>query len=277
MNTRNIVKTIRGQRTVDGAGVHLVRVLGRADVQDIDPFLMLDAFDSTNPADYIKGFPLHPHRGIETFTYLVSGEMDHRDTLGNSGRIMGGQAQWMNSGSGILHEEMPVATDRLWGFQIWINLPKDSKMCTPTYHDITRADMPHVEEEGVTVRVVAGNYKETQGPGGQYVQPTVLDITMKPDSEFSMQVPSSDTLFIYMMQGDCAFGLPPQNIELHTVAVFGPGEELVAKTGGEEARFMLFSGAPLHEPIAWAGPIVMNDQRELEEAFRELEEGTFIK
>jgi len=277
MRTRNITKIIHGQKTVDGAGVHLVRVLGHEDVTDIDPFLMLDAFDSTNPQDYIKGFPLHPHRGIETFTYLVEGAIDHRDTLGNSGRIMGGQAQWMNAGRGILHEEMPVATDRLLGFQVWINLPKDSKMSEPSYHDIVEGDMPHIEEQGALVRVVAGNYKGNRGAGGQFVQPMVLDVTMKPGAEFSMPIPSSDTLFIYMMQGSCAFGQPSKDAALHTVAVFGPGDELFAKTDKEEARFILFSGTPLKEPVAWAGPIVMNEQRELEEAFRELEEGTFIK
>ncbi len=277
MKPRPVKRIVEGMRTSDGAGVCLYRVFAHETVKETDPFLLLDTFDSTNPADYIKGFPLHPHRGIETFTYLISGEIDHKDTLGNAGRILGGQAQWMNSGGGIRHEEMPVASERLFGFQLWINLPKAHKMTDPTYHDIHEKDMPVVEENGSTVRVVAGRYKNVVGPQGQFVQPTVLDVTLKPEAVFSLSVPESETLFVYLMEGSGEFGTQSQTVEQRTAVVFGDGELLNVKAGPGGVRFALFAGKPLHEPIAWGGPIVMNTEEELETAFRELRNGTFIK
>ncbi len=277
MKARNITRTVAGKRAVDGAGVRLVRVLGHADVQDSDPFLMLDAFDSTNPSDYIRGFPLHPHRGIETFTYLIDGEIAHRDTLGSGGVIRGGQAQWMNAGSGIQHEEMPRPTERLWGLQLWINLPRAHKMTAPTYRDLRREDMPTVTENGVTVRVAAGTYGALEGPQGAFVQPLILDVTLAPGAAFTLSVPEGDTLIVYTLEGKCGFGEPSRALDERVAAFFGPGEGLAARAGDTGARFMVLSGAPLKEPVAWGGPVVMNTREELDRAFRELDEGTFVK
>ncbi len=277
MKVRNVAKTISGKSTVDGAGVKLVRVLGHRDVEYIDPFLMLDVFDSNDPEDYIKGFPLHPHRGIETFTYLISGRIDHKDTLGNSGVIRGGEGQWMNSGNGILHEEMPQVAERLFGFQLWINLPKAHKMTTPTYGDLNIENMPIVLDEGNSVRVVAGSYKNKKGPEGEFVKPTVLDVTLKPDGEFSFTLPEHHTLFVYVLIGSGIFGSLAEVVEERTSAIFDSGDSFHSKAGKAGVRFILFSGEPLKEPIAWAGPIVMNTREELQIAFEELNEGTFIK
>ncbi len=277
MDVRNVKKVIKGYQTVDGAGVQLVRVLGHADVKDIDPFLMLDAFDSQDPNEYVLGFPMHPHRGIETLTYLIDGKIDHRDTLGNSGRIQGGEAQWMTSGSGILHEEMPAISDRLFGLQLWINLPREHKMTEPAYHDINTEDMPRVEKNGVTVRVVAGNYGDSTGAKGNFVQPLILDISLIPGAKFSIPIPDSHTLFTYVLEGDGFFGNDDSMIPRRTAVIFGNGGTFQVKAGTQDLRFMLFSGIPLDEPVAWAGPIVMNTRQELEKAFSELDEGIFIK
>lgn len=181
MKYRTIKSDVTGHPAIDGAGVHLVRVLGSPTVRSFDPFLMLDAFDSRNPADYIKGFPMHPHRGIETFTYLIQGEIDHKDSLGNSGKILDGCCQWMTAGSGILHQEMPQASDRILGLQLWINLPRKDKMVEPKYRDITVDMVPKVEEEAGTVAVVAGRYKNVEGATkGDYVDVRFLDMTLKP-------------------------------------------------------------------------------------------------
>ncbi len=274
---RTVRRIVEGSWTRDGAGVRLHRIFANDTAFETDPFLLLDTFDSTNPADYVKGFPLHPHRGIETYTYLISGEIDHKDTLGNAGRILGGQAQWMNSGSGIRHEEMPVTSPRLFGFQLWINLPKKHKMSKPTYHDIHTEDMPVVEENGITIRIVAGKYGKTVGPQGDYVQPLVFDITMKPDVEWELQISENDTLFTYMLEGDASFGEPLKPVQYQTAAIFSEGHILQVRSESQGSRFALFSGKPLKEPIAWGGPIVMNTRKELETAFRELDEGTFIK
>ena len=276
VKTRNILKTIKGHETYDGAGVKLVRVLGYGDVKDIDPFLMLDAFDSEDPADYIKGFPLHPHRGIETFTYLIHGKMNHKDTIGNAGAIRAGEAQWMNSGSGIKHEEMPIPSDRLFGLQLWINLPKAHKMASPTYYDIHAEDMPTIKENGVSIRVVAGDYGKEKGPQGTFVKPLILDVSIASGKDFILSTPENDTLFIYILEGNGSFGDPPKEGTPRTAFIFDKGDQFKAHAN-EDVRFILFSGTPLHEPIAWAGPIVMNTKEELNMAFRELELGTFIK
>lgn len=278
MKIRNIIKTIKGNFTIDGAGVHLIRVLGPNDVEDIDPFLMLDAFDSKNPEDYIKGFPMHPHRGIETITYLIKGKIDHKDSLGNGGTIHEGESQWMTSGKGILHEEMPKVSDRLFGLQIWLNIPQKDKMSEPRYFDITKDMIKSIDIPEGNVKVISGKYKDIEGVKTHHVQATIFDITLKPEKEIEIAIDEDKTLFIYIFEGDGYFGKSENNyVENRTVAIFGEGDTFYGKAEKDGLRFMLFAGKPLKEPIAWGGPIVMNTDEELTIAFDELRKGTFIK
>jgi len=272
---RKVIQTVTGTPAIDGAGVHLTRVLGQSTVYQFDPFLMLDAFDSTNPDDYIAGFPMHPHRGIETLTYLIKGRIDHEDSLGNKGTIHGGASQWMTGGSGILHQEMPQPTEHLLGLQLWINLPKKEKMTEPKYFDITPDMVKSIEEEQASIRVIAGKYKQHQGAKGHHIDTTVLDITVKPDSVFSMPTDPEATLFIYILDGKGIFD--DKTIPRKTAVLFSRDDEFSVKAGQEGIRFILFTALPLGEPIVWGGPIVMNTRKELLEAFRELSEGTFIR
>lgn len=276
---RTVRKIVSGKATVDGAGVHLVRVLGYHDTRDFDPFLMLDAFDSTNPDDYTRGFPWHPHRGIETVTYLVSGDIEHGDSLGNQGSIRDGDCQWMTAGSGIIHREMPKASPRMLGAQLWINLPAKDKMADPHYGDIRQADIPVVNVDGVQVRIVAGTYRGTPGAfEGRYVKATYLDVTVSPDHEWTCGSDPEETLFVYIMQGSGVFGPEgSEPIDARQAVLFSAGSSFRVRAGGNGTRFLLLSGKPLGEPIAWGGPIVMNTREELNEAFRELEQGTFIR
>ena len=278
MKIRQIKRTVKGRPTVDGAGVKLIRVLGHDDVRDIDPFLMMDAFDSDRSEDYIKGFPMHPHRGIETVTYLVKGQIDHEDSLGNVGSISEGESQWMTAGSGILHQEMPQASDRMFGLQMWLNLPKKDKMTAPTYFDI-KGDMIGVREiEQGTVRVIAGKYEDTMGVEPKFVKVTMMDVTLHSEAKLELPVDEESNLFIYLVEGSGNFDTEShQLLEKRTAAIFGSGDTLQVKAGLEGVRFMVFYGQPLRESIAWAGPIVMNTNEELDEAFRELRNDTFIK
>jgi quercetin 2,3-dioxygenase len=287
MSKRKCAQIVRGQHAVDGAGVHLRRVLGLSTVKDFDPFLMLDGFDSTNPRDYIKGFPWHPHRGIETVTYLLLGEIEHGDSLGNSGVIRDLQCQWMTAGSGIIHQEMPKATDRLLGCQLWVNLPKKEKMTQPAYRDIRRQDVSEVKEEKATVRVLSGNYHEQHGAvKGEHVKVQYLDVSLEPGSVWNYKETSNDqTLFLYLIEGTLAADDALVNFEEKTCAMLmSPSsenisdfDEVTVRAGAEGARFFLIAGKPLKEPVAWGGPIVMNTEEELDEAFRELDNKTFIK
>lgn len=281
---RPIKKIITGQRTVDGAGVSLVRVLGYHDAKDIDPFLMLDAFDSTNPADYTKGFPWHPHRGIETITYLIAGDIEHGDSLGNQGSILDGDCQWMTAGSGIIHQEMPKASPRMLGAQVWLNLPASAKMTDPSYGDIRQSDIPVISEAGATVHVVAGHYQGKPGAfQGKYVPATYLDVELAAGSEWSFQNDPDNTLLIYIFEGQAIFDsaqsvdTSSDLVDARQALLFGPGDTFWAKAGKNGIRFILLSGKPLKEPIAWGGPIVMNTREELNLAFQELDKGTFIK
>lgn len=274
---REVKETVTGSPTVDGAGVHLVRVLGPDTVYRFDPFLMLDAFDSTYPLDYIKGFPMHPHRGIETFTYLMKGRIDHEDTLGNKGTIHSGQAQWMTGGSGIMHQEMPQATDHLLGLQFWINLPAKDKMTEPKYFNITTDMVKEFNEGGAKVRVIAGKYKDHQGAKGHHLPATVLDITVDGEKDFSMESDPVNTLFVYIVEGSGSFGSNKQLIPRKTAILLEKGDEFYVKAGEEGIRFILATAPPLGEPVAWGGPIVMNTRDEIRKAFDELAEGTFIK
>lgn len=275
---RDIKEVVTGHKAVDGAGVHLVRVLGSWTVKNFDPFLMLDAFDSRNPQDYIKGFPLHPHRGIETFTYLIQGEIDHKDSLGNHGRILDGCCQWMTAGGGILHQEMPKATERILGLQLWINLPRKYKMAHPKYRDIRPDMVPKIKEDSATVAVVTGEYNEVQGATrGEYVDVNFWDLTIKPNKTWQAVTNPHETMFAYIIEGACAFAENGELLPAKRAVLLSAGKNVRILTGSEGARLVLVSGSPLHEPVAWGGPIVMNTKEELQHAFRELEEGSFIK
>jgi redox-sensitive bicupin YhaK (pirin superfamily) len=278
MEIRKVKRTVRGEIQYDGAGVKLVRVVGRADTEDFDPFLMLDAFDADDPADYIKGFPWHPHRGIETVTYLIKGEIEHGDSLGNKGIIGDGDCQWMTAGGGILHQEMPQASERMLGAQLWVNLPKADKMTDPQYRDITKEMIPVSEEDGATVRVISGKYKDIAGAiEGDYVKVLYLDVKLKPGSQWVLRTEKDDTLFIYTVFGSGSFSEKGEEYGNRQAILFGKGEELYVKAGEDGLRFFLYSGKPLKEPIAWGGPIVMNTREELIKAFDQLDKGTFIK
>lgn len=282
--SRHIKRIVTGERAVDGAGVSLVRVFGHTDTADFDPFLLLDAFDSTNPDDYTKGFPWHPHRGIETITYLIKGDIEHGDSLGNEGSILDGECQWMTAGSGIIHQEMPKAAERMLGAQVWLNLPAKDKMTRPSYGDIKCDDVPVVKEEGAVIRVIAGEYQGTKGAfAGKYVEATYLDVELAAGQEWSFKNSAENTLFIYIFSGSAIFEKPEstrnaQNLiaEKHAV-LFDQGSTFWAKAGKEGIRFVLLTAKPLQEPIAWGGPIVMNTREELQLAFSELKNDTFIK
>lgn len=276
--TRQIRKTVVGTSQVDGAGVRLVRVLGPATTKEFDPFLMLDAFDSRNPADYIKGFPWHPHRGIETVTYLIAGDVEHGDSLGNKGHILDGGCQWMTAGSGIIHQEMPQASPRMLGLQLWVNLPRKDKWARPQYRDITAERIPKVREAGGTVGVISGAYGNARGATqGDYVKALLLDVALEPDVVWRLPVDRQSTLFIYVVDGAGLFDDPATRVESHRAVLFGEGDEFVVKAGAKGMGFVLFAGRPLREPIAWGGPIVMNTQEELDQAFAEIDAGTFIR
>ena len=277
--TRKIRQIVTGSHQVDGAGVKLVRVIGRADVEEFDPFLMLDAFDSRNPADYIKGFPWHPHRGIETVTYLIAGDIEHGDSLGNKGHILDGGCQWMTAGSGIIHQEMPQPAGRMLGIQLWLNLPRKDKWTRPQYRDITAALIPKVQEESGTVGVISGVYGNAQGATrGDYVQALLLDVALKPGAGWRLPVDSASTLFIYIVEGGGFFDAASSTrVESRRAVLFGEGDEFAVQAGPEGIRFLLFAGRPLREPIAWGGPIVMNTQEELQQAFADMDNGVFIR
>lgn len=278
MATRSIDKIVGGAVQFDGAGVKLVRVIGHSDVEDFDPFLMLDAFDSKNPQDYVKGFPWHPHRGIETVTYLIHGDIEHGDSLGNVGSILDGGCQWMTAGSGIIHQEMPQASEQILGAQLWINLPSKDKMTTPTYRDITADMVPVVVDEHSAVRIVSGRYREKVGPvQGEYVKTLYLDVELQPNADWRMRIDPEATLFCYLVRGSGTFDDSGETVPSHRAVLLKDGDEMVVAASSEGLRFLLISGRPLREPIAWGGPIVMNTRAELRHAFKELDEGTFIK
>ncbi len=275
---RKVSRVVEGSAQQDGAGVKLVRVLGRPTVKDFDPFLMLDAFDSANPADYIKGFPWHPHRGIETVTYLINGDVEHGDSLGNKGSIKDGCCQWMTAGGGIIHQEMPKASPRMLGVQLWINLPKKDKMMHPAYRDIQSDDIPMVEDETSQVRIISGVYRGISGPlQGGAIKTLYLDVDLKPDAKWAIETDEKATLFVYIISGAAAFGANGEFLPAKRAVLMSEGKNISAYASKEGVRFLLLSARPLKEPVAWGGPIVMNSEEELIEAFSELEKGTFIK
>ena len=273
MQERRVVKVIQGQNAVDGAGVHLVRVLGGSTVVDFDPFLMLDSFDSTNPDDYIKGFPMHPHRGIETITYLASGRTD---SLGNSGTIEDGGTQWMTAGSGILHEEMPQPAQRMLGLQVWLNLPQNEKMTEPKYFDIPSKDVGVVAKEDYTVRIVSGEFDGREGVKPHHIQAWVFDVSLNPGAEIEIPTKPDETVFVFLLEGDVE--ILGDHYQEKSAILFGSGDHIKVRAKDQgESRFMFFQAAPLREPVAWGGPIVMNTRAELQLAFDELRAGTFLK
>lgn len=277
MSTREVKKIVKGYATEDGAGVKLIRVLGHDDIQDIDPFLLLDAFGSENPEDYIKGFPMHPHRGIETITYLLDGKVVHEDSLGNGGTLVGGELQWMTAGRGILHEEMPKATKLLDGLQFWLNLPQKDKMTEPAYFSITPDMVKDIEIECGKVKLISGEFQGEKGVDPKYVKATMMDITLNPNAVYELPVPPELNSFVYILEGAAEFGTKKMVGEKYSAVIFDQGDSICIHALDTGIRFVFLAGQPLNESIAWGGPVVMNTEEELQEAFRELREGTFVK
>lgn len=272
---RKVVQKVKGYLTQDGAGVNLVRVLGHETIEQYDPILMLDSFDSRNPDDYTAGFPIHPHRGIETISYVSSGKMMHRDSLGHSDTIEDGEVQWMTAGSGILHEEMLPASERVLGVQLWLNLPAKDKMATPQYHSLKRKDIEEIPFDGGTIRLLAGKYKYKSGFLGQYLPLDYYDIHLNDNSEISIDTDEKRSVLLFTLVGEIIIG--DTLIEEKTAAKLSDGDKVIIQSGSEGAQVLLISSVPLGEPIAWGGPIVMNTQDELQQAFDELRNGTFIR
>ncbi|AWI03053.1 pirin family protein [Clostridium drakei] len=281
---RKVIKITKGQPAVDGAGVKMVRVFGYNDTKDYDPFLMLDAFDSDKSEDYIKGFPWHPHRGIETITYLINGNIEHGDSLGNSGSILDGDCQWMTAGSGIIHQEMPKASRRMLGAQLWLNLPAKDKMTEPSYGDIKAENIPIINENGTKVHIIAGDYQGHKGAfQGKYIKATYLDVELPANQEWNFVNDSENTLFVYIFNGKAIFD-PNKSIENSKdlidekqAVLFSHDDKFWIKAADHPVRFILLSAKPLKEAIAWGGPIVMNTKEELSSSFLELDNNTFIK
>ena len=299
METRKIKKVFKSQSVLEGAGVHLKRAMGNKEVPQFDPFLLLDDFRSDHPSDYLRGFPWHPHRGIETITYVLKGTVEHKDGMGNSGFISPGDIQWMTAGSGIIHQEMPKGdkAGAMYGFQLWANLPASRKMMDPRYQEVKQSDIPEIVlENGTKIKLVCGSYKNINGPVKDIVvDPEYLDITIPAHSEFIHTTKRGYTVFAYVIdgQGYLSRERTPFSYEEDgenyfditrepyasngTLVLFDDGDEISVQTEDQTVRFLLISGKPVGEPIAWYGPVVMNTQKELEIAFREYQNNTFIK
>lgn len=266
---------VRGEPAIDGAGVKLIRVLGRNTVVDFDPFLMLDSFDSQDPDDYIRGFPMHPHRGIETLTYLVKGEIDHEDSLGNKGIIVDGSAQWMTAGSGIMHQEMPMPADRMLGIQLWINLPSGEKLTIPKYFDIEEADISKGEFEFGVLRVISGEIMGIKGLKPNHLEIDFYDIELFENKIIEVPKISGKNAFIFLLEGDVE--IDGEKYFEKSALLLSDITSVKIKALNAKSRMLFIQGPPVKEPIAWGGPIVMNTQAELQEAYRDLRENTFIK
>ncbi|HKL84700.1 MAG TPA: pirin family protein [Treponemataceae bacterium] len=265
----------RGFDGVDGAGVSLVRVLNQETIKKLDPFLMLDIFDSNNYEDYIAGFPMHPHRGIETITYLLAGEIDHEDSIGNKGRILPGGTQWMTAGSGIMHQEMPQKSDNMIGFQLWLNMPQKDKMSAPAYHELNKEQLPVYEEDGLNVRVISGEFKGVEGGiKPDYVRPQIYFIEADEGKAFTKTCKPKDTAFIFIFRGSVRIG--DEVVDLKNGVLFAQGDEIEIHAD-TDAKFMYIEGEKINETVSWGGPIVMNTKEELNLAFEELRNGTFLK
>ncbi len=272
---RVVTAVIAAQRARDGAGVALSRSLGSRALPMLDPFLMLDEIRSDRAGDYIAGFPNHPHRGFETVTYMIDGAMEHRDSVGNQGLLRGGSIQWMTAGKGIIHSEMPQQHEGLlWGFQLWVNLPKRLKMSAPRYQDIPAQDVPEVSGHGAAVRVAAGEAFGATGPvGGIVVAPTMLDVTVPANGTFSHELPASQAAFAYVFDGGLSIGPERTQVPRGHLAVLGQGAALVARAGGAGGRMLLLAADPIAEPVARRGPFVMNTEAELDQAYDDYRSG----
>jgi len=281
-STRPVVDVYRSRPTIEGAGVHLRRGFGFGQEHVFDPFLMLDDFRGDDPAQYRAGFPWHPHRGIETITYVIDGEVEHADSMGSAGRIGPGDVQWMTAGSGIVHQEMPEgdASGRMGGFQLWANLPASHKMIPPHYCGVESDTIPELDTPDAHVRVICGRVGETIGPVRDIrIEPEYLDVAVRPGATWTHPASLGHTVFAYLFEGAACFG--PEGLETcadnGAVVLLGDGDLVSATAGPEGARFLLISGKPLGESIAWGGPIVMNTPEELRQAFAEYRDGTFVK
>lgn len=272
---RKVQNKVTGFPATDGAGVKLVRVLGHGTVNEFDPILMLDSFDSQNPADYTAGFPMHPHRGIETVSYVYKGKMKHKDNLGFEDTVNDGEVQWMTAGSGILHEEQLPPSERLLGVQLWLNLPADKKMVDPEYHSIKNNQIPEIPFEGGKIRLLAGDYKEHKGFQGKYSPLNYYDIELEPNSKIEIQTASDDSIMLFTLLSDVT--VEGDKIAEKTAAKLTHGSSVTIESGAEKAKVLFIGSRTLNESISWGGPIVMNTEAELKQAFVELRNGTFIK
>ncbi len=280
-NYRKIKKVFISSPTLEGAGVHLKRAFGFHEVPVFDPFLLLDDFRSNDPQYYIKGFPWHPHRGIETITYVLRGNVEHGDSMGNKGVIGSGDVQWMTAGGGIIHQEMPKGDKDgyNWGFQLWANLPKSHKMMNPRYRDVKNSEIPEiVTAKGAKINIISGEIMGTKGPVRDVViDPEYLDVTIPAKTDFIHPTKLGHTCFAYVVEGKGYFCEEKKLLANENLVLFDDGEQLIVATNDEPVRFLLISGKPIGEPVAWYGPIVMNTQGELKIAFEEYNNGTFIK
>jgi quercetin 2,3-dioxygenase len=300
MSIRPVKRIVASKPTIEGAGVHLRRAFGFGDTTEFDPFLLLDDFRNDRPDEYRAGFPWHPHRGIETITYVLAGNVEHGDSLGNRGNLGAGDVQWMTAGRGILHQEMPQGDEkgRMHGFQLWANLPSSLKMTAPRYQDIKAGDVPEViDDDGTRVRVVCGDFWGKRGPvEGVAADPRYLDIFVPPGKRKTLAVELERHAFAYVFEGSGSFRAASEPFGVLTektdglneilvreqtgnrsLVLFDTGDEVTVQAGDDGIRFILVSGKPLKEPVAWHGPIVMNTQAELQQAFTELRHGTFIR
>ena len=280
---RKIKVTLKSKSTFEGAGVRLKRAFGYAD-PSLDPFLLLDDFHSNDPRDYTAGFPWHPHRGIETITYMLHGKIEHGDSLGNGGVIKAGDVQWMTAGSGIIHQEMPKSNIKdplLWGFQLWSNLPASYKMMKPRYREIKKTQIPEIslDNNRIKIKIISGEMNGEKGPVQDVItNPEYIDIKISPHSEFIHPVKKDHNVFAYAIEGEGYFDVQKEEIiSEETLVIFREGDAVKISTNDKMIRFLLISGKPLREPVAWRGPIVMNTDEELQFAFEEYRKGTFIK
>jgi redox-sensitive bicupin YhaK (pirin superfamily) len=299
VSIRPVKQLIKSKPTLEGAGVHLRRAFGFGNTKEFDPFLLLDDFRNDVPEDYVAGFPWHPHRGIETITYVLAGTVEHGDSMGNRGAIAAGDVQWMTAGRGIIHQEMPKGdpAGRMHGFQLWANLPSALKMTTPRYQEVKAVDIPEIkDDDGTHVRVVCGSFWGKKGPvDGIAAEPIYLDVSVSPGRRKTLPVETTRNAFAYVFAGSGKFcnasgplavptesvkwldTAPPVEADNRSLIVFDRGDEVTVQAGDDGIRFLLVSGKPLEEPVAWYGPIVMNTQEQLRQAFTELQEGTFLK
>ena len=278
---RGVERVLTAYATVEGAGVRLHRAFGYYEVPQFDPFLMLDDFRSKKPEDYLAGFPWHPHRGIETVTYILEGFVDHEDSLGNTGSIGAGDVQWMTAGSGIIHQEMPgPVNDHMGGFQLWVNLPRSSKMMDPRYQEIKGKAIPVLKpRRDISIRVISGRVNKTSGPVRDIVaDPEFLDISLGPDTVFTHPVQPGYTAIAYVIGGEGTFDEKEgHRMGNQDLILFGDGSSFWVRSSGSGMRFLFFSAKPIGEPVAWRGPIVMNTREELRLAYKEYADGTFIR